>query len=78
MSQLLNEMKREKKEKKRKSCCLWVWQFCCRFKKKHMIFLCAHDHDSVSFVFILIFEAQKSGSNLNGVPIWGAEGGEGG
>ena len=49
----------------------------CLFKK-HMMFACAHNHDSVPLVFILIFEAQKSGTNLNGVPIWGAEGGEGG
>ena len=33
---------------------------------------------SVSLVFILIFKAWKSGTNLNGVPIWGAEGEEGG
>ena len=43
-----------------------------------MMFACAHNHDSVPLVSILIFEAQKSGTSLNGVPIWGAEGGEGG
>ena len=26
-------------------------------KKKHMMFVCAHNHDSVSLVFILIFKA---------------------
>ena len=26
-------------------------------RKKHMMFVCAHNHDSVSLVFILIFEA---------------------
>ena len=41
----------------RKSCWIWVWQFCCPFKKKHMMFVCAHNHDSVSLVFILTFEA---------------------
>ena len=41
----------------RKSCCIWVWQFCCHFNKKHMMFVRAHNHDSVSLVFILVFEA---------------------
>ena len=27
------------------------------FKKKHMMFVCAHNHDSVPLVFILTFEA---------------------
>ena len=27
------------------------------FKKKHKLFVCAHNHDSVSLVFILTFEA---------------------
>ena len=38
-------------------------------RKKHMMFVCAHNHDSVPLVFILTFEALKGGTNLNGVPI---------
>ena len=44
----------------------------------HDVCLCAHNHDSVSLVFILIFKAWKSGIYLNGLLIWGVEGGEGG
>ena len=38
-------------------------------RKKHMMFGCAHNHDSVPLVYILTFEAEKGGTYLNGVPI---------
>ena len=78
MSQLLNKMKRKKKEKKILLHLSGTVLLCFQEKTQHKVFACAHNHDRALSVFTLIFEVQKSGTNLNGVPIWGVEGGEGG